>query len=73
MDALWNFIKDFGKWFGLIFIGLALLGGLINGVVWMTRDFWTGFYGMFETWFLGLWFGIVIIMLSMVVDAVKKD
>ena len=43
MDAFWNFLKEFGKWFGLLFIVLAFFGGLINGIVTMTYQFWSGF------------------------------
>ncbi len=74
MDALWNFFKEFGKWFGLLFIALALVGGLINGITVMARyDFWGGFYGMLQTWVFGIWLGIVIIMLSMLVDNTRSS
>jgi ABC-type transport system involved in multi-copper enzyme maturation permease subunit len=68
MDAFWNFLKEFGKWFGLLFILLAFFGGLINGIVMMTYQFWAGFYWMLQTWVFGVWLGLVIIMLGMVVD-----
>lgn len=61
MNALWKMFIQLGKWFGLAVIALALFGGLINGVVLMTRDFWTGFYWMFSTWVFGIWMGVLLI------------
>lgn len=68
MDALWNFFTKFAKFFGLAVIGLAILGGLINGVIWMTRDFWLGFYGMLSTWVFGIWLGMMLILMSKITD-----
>ncbi len=68
MDAIWNFFAKFGKWFGLLFIVLAFLGGLINGIVLMTANFWHGFYWMLQTWVFGIWLGLMVIMVSMIVD-----
>ena len=68
MDAIWNFFAKFGKWFGLAFIFLAFLGGLINGIVMMTGNFWFGFYWMLQTWVFGIWLCLMVIMVSMIVD-----
>ncbi len=68
MDTFWKFFIRLGSWFGLVVIGLALLGGLINGIIMMTRDFWFGFYGMFATWVTGIWAGVLLIAVCRLAD-----
>ena len=34
MTGFWNLLAGLGRWYGLLVIALAILGGLINGSRW---------------------------------------
>lgn len=71
MDAFWNFFIQFGRWFGLavavvsIFLGFFALGVFIGNVA-------LAFFAMFEVWIIGIWMGLMLMLISQVAENTRK-
>ena len=72
METLWDFVGKFCRHLGLGIVLLALFGGFVNGMVMMVQlNFWVGFYWMLQTWVVGTWMGLVLIMIGNLHDHAK--
>ena len=71
MEAFWSFFVLFGRWFGLavavlsIFFGFFVLGLMIGHAGW-------AIFMMIQVWIIGIWMGLLLIVLSQIADNTKR-